>query len=182
MVDRKLDIFEAMEALDLRRGDWFAAQPEDARKSFAPPVFLRWASTVGDGVQAEAMLERVNERVNLCMWTHAQDHPELVFRLAASCGTGRRQRHAWVPMTAKRQKASRVRAFVAEQNPGINDIEIDIVLSGHTRRSFAEYVESCGVDPSEAKEVIKAHDKQAPKDPASAEEQAKPKRKRNRGA
>lgn len=164
MADKKLDIFEAMAAVDRKDGDWFMRQPEDARKTLAPPVFLRWTSAITDGKRAASLLINVNDRVNAHMWDMATTHPELVFRLAATCGKGRVERHQWIALPKRAATVSKALALILDDNPGANNLEANMLLSLHTKDSFAAWVDARGLQPAEVKEVIKSYVKFHAKD------------------
>lgn len=154
---RKLDIFEALDAIDRRRSGWLEKKPEDAQKEFAPPVVLRWASAVeGSGQMVDYHLRVVNERANV----HApvtMNHPDLFFRLLASTGLGQRQRHQWLSPPGRSKTSSKPRELVARLNPMASDAEIDLLLSLHTPETFVALVRGAGLTPQEEKEVLKAY-------------------------
>lgn len=159
MADQKLDIFDAMAAMDRKDGEWFTKQSEQAQKTLAPPVFLRWASAISDSARAASLLVHVNDRVNAHMWDLATTHPELVFKLAATCGKGRKERHQWIAMPKRPGTLSKAMAMVMDDNPSLNDAEAMLLLSLHTKESFTAWVDMRGLQPDEAKEVIKSYAK-----------------------
>ena len=160
MEEHKLDIFEALSAVDRRDGDWFGQQPEDARKTFAPPVFVRWASTINGSAAADTLM-MTNEFVNVNLWEIASEHPELVFRLAAMCGAGTRQRHEWLAMAGRKRAANKAYDLLCEFHRNLSENEIDLMFRLHTRVSFLAFVDDTGVPPETAKEAMKAYDKLA---------------------
>lgn len=172
MADHKLDIFETLAAIDRREKDFFSGLSPDQQKGFAPPVVLRWASAVSDGPMSEHYIWLVNERANINFWD-ISDHPELQFKLLASCGAGRPHRHQWVPMVKKERKSNQVRDFVADFYPNANDLELDIILDKFTDQTFEDFVLSSGKPPEEIKEVLDAYDRLTGK--------IKPKAKKARG-
>jgi len=162
MAEYKLDIFEALAAVDKQDGDWFDRQPEDNQKGFAPPVFLRWISSIDGGEFAqEYTLTLVNDRVNLFANELMTKYPDLLFRLAASCGVGEKQRHAWLPLA--KQKGSSVHSknaawqLVAEYNPSASETEIDLLVALHTADSFKAFTEDAGLQADESKEALRAY-------------------------
>lgn len=165
MVAKKLDIFEMMAAIDARDSTWLDRRDEDLRKEFTPFVAMRWGSAVSDGPTSEFYLTMVNERVNLGLWSLG-DHPELIFRLLASCGYGRKQRHQWVPMVAGKRggTSNPARDLLASFHPSASDSEIDLLLSLHTRQTFTAFAEATGSTPETIKEALKAYDRIAAKE------------------
>jgi hypothetical protein len=153
----KLDIFETLAAIDRRDKDFYSTLTEEARKGFAPPVVLRWASAVRDGPNSEHYIWLVNERVNV-NFHDIWDHPELQYKLLASCGTGKNERnHQWVAMAGKMKKADKVRTFIGQFWPDANDTELYILLNQFTDESFEDFVLSSGSTPDEIKEVMEAY-------------------------
>lgn len=158
MAEHKLDIFETLSAIDKRDKDFFSGLSDDQRKGFAPPVVLRWASSVNDGDISENYIWLVNERANI-NFHDIWEHPELQYKLLASCGSGKSQRHHWIPMVGKRKKNDKVRNFISEFWPDANDFEIEILLNQFTDSSFEEFVFSSGATPQEIKEVMQEYDR-----------------------
>jgi hypothetical protein len=157
--DHKLDIFETLSAIDRRKFNWLDEQPEESRKGFAPPVVLRWAAGIeGSSATAERYLRAVNERANMVHKDLWSQYPDLLYRLLASCGTGSKQRHQWVPFPAKKKNnPGKARDLIERLYPHYNDMEVDIVMERFTPETFVEFVQGCGLDPSEEKEVLKSY-------------------------
>jgi len=155
LAERKFDIFEAMAAIDRRDGAWFASQSEEARKEFAAPVFLRWISAINNPSLAGDVLLDTNAFVNMHMWD--LDDAELTFRLAALCGTNRRQKHEWIPMPGRQRSNNKARDLVATYNPSANDAEIDLLMRLYNRESFSDFVDETATN--DAKDILKAYDK-----------------------
>lgn len=156
--ERKLDIFELLNATDRKRSDWLSKQSMDAQKEFAPVVVLRWAATVNDGREAAHMLWMVNKRVNINMFNLSK-HPELVFKLLASCGMGKPLRHAWIAPHKRKSETNKALELLATCHPGANERELAMLLSMHDRKSFSQLVEECGIQADAAKDIMKAYDK-----------------------
>lgn len=169
---RKLDIFDLLGAIDKKDQDFYDRLEVDARKEFAPPVALRWASAIDDGPQSDRMLLFVNERANINYWD-ISDHPELQYRLLASCGSGKKHRHQWIANKAK-NKNDKIRNFVGQFYPSASLAEIDMLIGKFTKASFQEFVDVSGLEPKEAKEMVKAYDQYiSAKDPSQASKKRK---------
>ncbi len=158
MAERKLDIFQLLRAVDQHKLDWFSKQPEDAQKEFAPPVVLRWGSTVEGAQTAAYMLWLVNERVNVHMYT-LYKHPDLIFRLLASCGVGSPQKHLWIPMHKRKGGENKAIEFLATLYPEANDREAEMLMGKHDKKSFSNLLQECGIQPDEAKSLLKEYEK-----------------------
>jgi hypothetical protein len=153
----KLDIFDVMAAVDKRNKSFLEKQTPEVRKGFAPPVALRWASTV-QGPQAESYLICINEFANL-NFHDLYEHPDLQFKLLTLAGCGKAQRHQWIPITKQARTATPVHAFVSRFYPLANHREIDMLVSKFTPASFEDFVNQSGCTPEEAKDVISAFKK-----------------------
>jgi hypothetical protein len=165
----KLDIFETLTAIDRHDLDFYDRLPEDLQKGFAPPVVLRWASAINDGPNAAVNVWLVNDRANMNFWEIA-GHPELQYKLLASCGLGKTQRHQWINMVGRAKKSDRVRDFLIKFWPDANDMELDIIFNQFTEETFEEFVLSSGEPPADIKEILEAY--------ARLTGKAKPKSKR----
>ena len=178
MAEHKFDIFKALAAIDRRDGNYFANLTEDERKDFSPFLFIRWVSAVV-GRHAEDNLHVTNELVNPHMFDIAKEHPELIFRLVAMCGTGSVQKHEWIGVPKRQTTSSRAWNFVADLYPSASEREIDMLLRMHTRESFAELVDDAAVPNDQVAELIKSHDKlNAKATGGTTEEKPKSSRKR----
>jgi hypothetical protein len=119
----KLDIFDTLRAIDQHDTEFLSNLPEEQSKGFAPPVVMRWASSTNSNT--EHYLRSVNERANMHHYDLYQ-HPDLQYRLMASCGLGKHERHNWIGTTSDKKKA-RTR-FVLQYWPNANELECDIIL------------------------------------------------------
>ena len=160
MATYKFDIFAALRAVDKNDGDWFSKQPEDVRSAFVAPLFLRYAAGVdADGIQHEMALMTTNEFLNINADSMMTTHPELMFRLAAMCGTGKKRDRIWIAGQKKGFFANKAAEVVSSFNPSASDSEIDMLLSLHTKETFKEFIDSAGLSPEDAKEAIKVFNK-----------------------
>jgi hypothetical protein len=154
----KLDIFDTLTAIDRRDFGFLERQQEDARKGFAGPVVLRWASAVGNGEMGDYMLLMVNAKANLNFFDIG-DHPDLQYRLLAASGVGSKQRHQWIAMPSRKRSANALHDFLSKYWPDASDLELDILLGQFTRESFTEFVHECGLDPKMTTEAVGLYDK-----------------------
>lgn len=152
----KLDIFETLGAMDRRKFDFYGELDAEQKKGFAPPVALRWLSSIPNGEMAPVYIMLTNDRANINFYD-IHDHPELQYKLMASCGLGRTQRHQWIPLSGKKQKNDVVLEFLAKFFPEANVNELNLLLNQFTGDSFEEFVLNSGSSPDRAKEVLKAY-------------------------
>jgi hypothetical protein len=154
----KLDIFDTLAALDRRDFDFLDRQADDVKKGFAPPVVMRWMSASQDRTTAAATLMLVNEIANRNFYD-IYDHPELQFKLLASCGLGRTQRHAWVPLSKQTKEGGKLYDYLGKHWPEASHKELKLVLSQFTRDTFAAFLEDSGCDPADIKGLVDAYDR-----------------------
>jgi hypothetical protein len=149
-----------MQAIDQRAFNWLASQPEDVRKEFAPLVAMRFAAGVqNDGPAAVYMLWLVNQRLNRHLFDLYQ-HPDLCFRLLASCGQGRMLRRQWIKGPSRTATDNAALQLLAEHHPLASERELRMLLSCHSRKQFADFVADCGID-KDADRYMKAYGKLA---------------------
>ena len=153
----KLDIFDVLSSIDKRDFDYLSRQNDDLKKSFAHLVAMRWASSIQDGDAAQLYLWLINERVNLNFW-ELGSHPELLYKLMATCGLGVKQRHDWLAMPKKKESTHKLHEFLSTFWPEANDLELTIIINQFTDDTFIDFVNTCGCTPDTAKEAIKAYD------------------------
>jgi hypothetical protein len=170
--ERKLDIFDVLRATDRRDGNWLNQQSDDARKEFTPLVVMRWAATVVDGPESAYMLYMVNERVNCDLYVFYR-HPDLVFRLLASCGLGKVKKHQWLAGPTRKPQSNPAFNLLHEQYPEASDGEINLLLSLFDRVSFKQFVDECGVQPDDAKGVMISYDRLKPEEAPQSKTKAK---------
>lgn len=156
---RKLDIAHVLRAIDQRNFGWLDKQPEDARKEFAAVTAIRFVSAVrGDGAIAAYMLMMVNQRLNRHLFD-LHKHPDLCFRLLASCGNGRVLRHEWLKGPERAASNNLALQLLAEQHPLANDHELLGLLSLYSRKQFADFLADCGITDKAAADHMKAYDR-----------------------
>ena len=156
MSGHKLDIFETLAAIDRRDFDFYERLTDEQRKGFAPPVVLKWVAGV-EGPLAEQYLWLTNQ-ANINFWD-IYEHPELQFKLMASAGRGRNQRHKWIALPKSKAKTDKVSMFLSQFWPDANDYELGIILNQYTSETFSDFVRSAGLTPAEEKEVIEAYER-----------------------
>lgn len=148
-----------MSAVDKRDKSFFDRQKPELQKTFAAPVALRWTSAVS-GPQAEAYLICTNEFAN-ANFHDLYEYPDLQFRLLTLVGSGKPQRHEWIPIAKQGRSISALHDFMARFHPLASPSEIDLLLDLHDRESFAEFVNQSGCSPEETKDFISAFNKSA---------------------
>lgn len=178
---QELPIFDLLRAVDRCDGDWLSRQPAEARKAFSPLTAMRWAATVSDSPEAAYMLWMVNDRANAHLFDLAPSHPNLVFRLLASCGLDRALRHQWLPGGGRRRvNSNAATSLLAQQYPEASDAELEMLLYQHSRDEFMAFLDACGLqsDDKDRVEAVKAYDRTFPEQAPVAKNKAKSKAKK----
>jgi len=104
-----LDIFSILGKLN--KGDltiWDSLSEEE-RKGFSPLIISRWMSGTNDPLQ----IILLNEFVNKHIFKLDKDHPELMCKLIACCGTGSK-RVVWIGDSKKKKSSSMALDVVKE--------------------------------------------------------------------
>lgn len=153
----KLDKDEVLAAIDRHDYGFLGRLPDEQRKAFAPPVLLRWLSTVR-GPYADLMLMMVNDRANLDMFDLSGD-PELQYRLMASCGLHGNVRHDWIAMPARGRSKSAVHEFLGQFWPEASEAELTLLLGQFTRESFIAFTRECGLSIADEKTALESYDR-----------------------
>lgn len=153
----KIDIFEVLAAVDSRDMDWYDRQSMERLKTLPMPVLMKWASAVSDSSTAETQVTRINQRVNSGLW-ELQSYPDLVYRLIASCGGGKKLRHQWIgkSKSSKAKGGEKLRDFISRYYPTAGDQEIDVLLDCYQRADggIEGFLNDTGCDEQERKEIL----------------------------
>ena len=156
----KLPLSSLLRAIDNHDVNWLARQPDDVRTEFVPLTAMRWATCV-QAVKAGYMLWVINRRVNRYLFSPGlAHHPDLMFRLLASCGLqdGVLQR-TWIAGPKQSGNGDLLLDLLAEQHPTATDAELRLLLTLHSRDDIATLAEDCGRPKDKVKECLKAYDK-----------------------
>lgn len=165
----KLDMFrQVLPAIDDHDFGFYDRLSEDQRKGFAAPVILRFASAM-KGNFADLNLIMTNSRANLDFFDLAA-HPDLQWRMLASCGFRVNAQYQWIEMPARKRSTSAVHTFLGEYWPEANETELNLILNQFTRETFIGFLHECGLSPADEKTALDAYDRytgHAPKKKAS---------------
>lgn len=147
-----LDMFrEVLPALDKRNLGFYPSLTDEQAKAFSPLVVMRWMSAV-DGRDAAYHIQMVNEFVNIGFWDLSK-HPELQAKQLAICGSGKGQRHTWIPGTKKRT-TNKLDRLILEHYPSLSDHELAIYKSKLTRDSLKQWMRDLGWPDDEIKPIL----------------------------
>jgi hypothetical protein len=133
--------------------DFYDNLTDEERKAFAPRVVIRWLSTLSDNnpSQQYAILA-VNDLVNLGLWS-LQKHPELIYKLCALSGTGKKQYHQWIPQGRGAGSQPRLDALIQEFWPQTNSQERDLLKKLRTPEQWMDFASQSGIDDRHLKDL-----------------------------
>ena len=153
----KLDIGEVLSSLDYGDHTYFQKLDEDKQKGFEPFVVMRMLSSTEDtedfdiqAFQVQAVNQVVNRRYKLLT-----KHPEMLWKLMASCGLGWRRRHPWIPPAGRGKKATRVDALLRRYAPDASDTEIAVLRSVNTAADLLALAEDYAMSDTEIADLRK---------------------------
>lgn len=146
----KLDVFRVLSALDRNDHEFYNTLTDEEKKEFAGWLTMRWASSCHGN--PEHYLLYINDLVNVNFHV-LRNHPELIWKLLAVCGTGKKERHVWIPVPKKKKK-SVLQAELSKVYPLYKDDEIDVLISVNTKDELAEIFSDYGYDDKEIKKLL----------------------------
>lgn len=149
----KLDIMTVLEAADRNMVDFYDNLTEEEQKAFAPSVIMRWMSAVGNNnPQQQYNIMAVNDLVNIGLW-NLNKHPELVWKLLAISGTGKKQYHQWIPRGKETDKSPKLEHLIEQYWPHSNTQEKNMIKALRTEQEWLEFASDCGMDDGFLKEL-----------------------------
>jgi hypothetical protein len=153
----KLDIRDVLARLD--RGDMrhFEQLGEAEQKAFEPYVVTRFLSAVAEGEDrdlAAYQITAVNAAVN-CHYADLTRHPELQWKLMASCGLGVKRYHPWIAPGGRTKKTSRTDALLRRFAPGASETEIAVLRRVNQPADLLILAEDFGMTDAEIQDLRK---------------------------
>jgi hypothetical protein len=145
----KLDLFKALNSLATHKLDSYSKFTDEEKKGFAPSVLMRWMSaSQANSDYQKYYLCKMNQVVNKHLWTLSSKHPELLWKLMASCGLGEQHRFEFIKKDSKKDQHLNYLAKVYP-NAKIDDLKDQIRIFGK------EHVIQIAIDRGEEKDIIK---------------------------
>lgn len=144
-----LDIFSILGKLN--KGDLtvWESLSEEERKGFSPLIISRWMSGTSDPLQ----IILLNEFVNKHIFKLDKDHPELMCKLLACCGTGSK-RNVWIA-DSKKHKSSSMALEIIKEYYDYTTHEALSELPLLSNDDIIELAESLGYQTDEIKKLKK---------------------------
>jgi len=160
-VKYKLNMFDALRAMDKKDRDFWDNLNEQEKKGFAPYVMVRWASTVNHSMTEmdEWWLKATNQRFNISMldlMSGVSKHPKLVWLMATTCSPGMgAQKHEWIGYKKKDKVKVGVRKFLTAQFPTLSDEEIALLMTTITNKEIKQYATDLGYNDKDIKTILR---------------------------
>lgn len=155
----KLDLKGVLQAIDSQNLGYYSSLTEEEKKHYVPLTLMRYMSSLTDqNKNSFYAVIAVNDLVNIGFWNLSKHH-ELQHMLLCLSGLGSPQYRPWIPLSRKK-KAGKIKQWLSERFPHLNDDEIEMVLSQHDSKTWADFVRSSGVSDQEASEMISAWKKE----------------------
>lgn len=116
--ERKLDIFEVLNAINAKKSEFFDHLTDEEAKTIQPFVLMRWLT----GTDDEQQIILLNEFVNPVAFT-LTTHKKLLWQLLTICNSGTRQRYQWLKLPGKRIANKPIATELIKKTYGINTKE-----------------------------------------------------------
>lgn len=151
----KLDLTAVLSAIDRQDFNFYNRLSEEEKKSYVPLILMRYMSSLTDQNQNTAYaILATNDLVNVGFWNLSK-HVELQHMLLCLTGLGKKQYRTWLP-NKKSKKSNKISQWLSEQNPELNETEINIMISKFSKESWESYLKDFGLDDKEVKELTDA--------------------------
>lgn len=151
MTIRKIPIWEVQNKIDIRDFKYYDNLSNDEKKQVSFYPLLRMIYDVRGSKELELYyIQIVNTIVNEDFWKLSK-HPELQWKLLASCGIGFKQKHGWIPQGKKKSKSPKLDELLYEINPLMNEEEVNIVKSKLTKEKITELTRGRGISDKDGK-------------------------------
>lgn len=156
----KLNMFDALRAMDKKDRGFYDSLNEQEKKGFAPFVMVRWASSVSHSMAEmdEWWLKATNQRFNtnlLYLNSNTTKHPKLQWLMATTTSPGMgAMRHQWIGYKKKEKVNNKTKNFLISQYPGLSDKEIALLMEIITNKELKKYAKDLGLDDKQIKQIL----------------------------
>jgi len=148
----KVPLREMLNALDKNDFDFYSRLDKEQKKAFSPWLAMRYASSAS-GDDAYHYLLMVNDLVNVD-FSSLKKHPELQWKLLATCGIGHTSYHKYIQPGKKKVKP-KLHKFLVELYPTLNEKERDLLLALNDKDDLTQLAKDNGLSDKEIKELFK---------------------------
>lgn len=153
MAKNKIPLKDITGAIDRCDFDFYARLSKEDKKAFSPWMVMRYASSAR-GADAYHYLLMVNDIVNVEFNT-LKNHPELQWKLLATCGIGHNTFHPWVPPGKGKKKATKIGKFLHDTYPTLNRKEIELLEQMNSKDDLKQLAKDHGMDDKTIKDLFK---------------------------
>jgi len=160
-VKYKLNMFDALRAMDKKDRDFYDNLNDEEKKGFAPFVMVRWASSVNHSMtEMDAWwLKAANENLNMNMLnlkSGESKHAKLQWLMATTTSPGMgAMKHEWIGYKKKGKAANnKTKKFLIAQFPTLSDDEIALLMLTITNKELRQYAKDLGYDDKAIKTII----------------------------
>jgi hypothetical protein len=153
-----LDLWKLLQNVDENNLTYYDELTDAERAEFQPLIIARWASAVLDGnPNAEYYIDAVNQIVNQYIFSLGK-HPDLLWKLIASCGAGEKQRHVWIKAPSK-LVTNKFDQLILQLNPSLSDMELELVKRNFTRDKLVHLCRGLALEDAETNKIIEEYKK-----------------------
>ena len=143
---------DMMKAIDENDFDFYSRLDAAHKKAFSPWITMRCASSASSSAAYHYLLH-VNDIVNVD-FSLLKKHPELQWKLLATCGQGSATYHPWLA-PAKGKTKSKLHKFLLSMHPNLNTDELNLLLAMNDKDDITELAQMNGYSDKEIKELFK---------------------------
>jgi hypothetical protein len=148
-----LDLWKLLQNADENNLTYYDELTDVERPEFQPLIIARWMSGVpDDNKNAEYYMDAVNQIVNEYTFSLAK-YPDLLWRLIASCGAGKKQRHVWIKGPSK-LITNKLDQLILGLNPSLSDMELELVKRNFTRDKLVHLCRGLAMEDSEINKIV----------------------------
>lgn len=163
MVKPKIPLGDMLSAIDRNDFDFYSRLSDELKEVFEPWLAMRFASHVS-GVREVAFcyLMDVNNNVNTnfsVLSPRKNDdypgHPELQWKLLATCGLGKKRNHFPLINPPKKRKKNKLETLLMDRYPTLNKNELELLMEINDTNSLKELAQDTGLSNKDIKELFK---------------------------
>ncbi len=158
----KLNMFDALRAMDLKNRDFYDNLNEQEKKGFAPFVMVRWASSVSHSMAEmdEWWLKATNQRFNINLLnlnSETTKHPKLQWLMATTTSPGMgAMKHQWIGYKKKTGKVNnKIKNFLIMQFPTLSDDEVKFLMTTITNKELKQYAKDLGYNDNDIRSIFR---------------------------
>lgn len=161
MAKPKIPLGQMLDAIDRNDFDFYSNLSDELKNVFEPWLIMRFTSHVSaDSLVASFYLMEVNNNVNMnfSLLSKKLDnpgHPELQWKLLATCGTGKKRNHFPLIKPSKKQKKNKLEGLLMGRYPTLNKDELRLLAEINDTDALKELARDTGMQDKDIKELFK---------------------------